>query len=75
MLSSIYTASTFVPFSFKKVTMSTGNATRPAALQALRWVKSSNTTNENLITPLYCPSIFKNIQLFVRNIQVLKPFG
>jgi hypothetical protein len=28
----------------QNVTMSTGNPTRPAALQAWRWVKSSNTT-------------------------------
>jgi hypothetical protein len=55
--------------------MSTGKATRPAALQAWRWVKSSNTTNENLMSPFYCPPSFKNIQLFGRNIKALTLFG
>jgi len=75
MLSSIYTASTFVPPCFKNVTMSAGKATRPAALQGWRWAKSSNATNENIMSTFYCPSNFKNIQLFGRNVQALRLFG
>jgi len=75
MLSSIYAASTFVPSCLKNVTMSTGKATRPPALQEWRWVKSSSTKNENLMSPFYCTPIFKNIQLFGRNIQALTLFG
>jgi len=75
MLLSIYTASTFVPSCLKNVTISTGKTTRPASLQARRCVKSSNTKNESLMIPFYCPTSFKNIHQFGRNIQALTLFG